>query len=861
MSSLHCVILTTLLIASTALEPLCNESEAHRQCRPMQRAHGSSLLQVASIRSKTQLSQAQPVLKEDVPSVSSPLRFTPRVVQQALASLDISVRGMTGGNLTLEITTMVLLLVLVSAALYLWIEKRFGGEDAQRDEAEVPASSMASSYFRETLAIHDIWSLMGEEVQSVPCDCMMVLCAAEPVEHSTSAGSVQSNKSSVLETTSTAVGIVRRSLLRQPQVVPGLAMAKTVFLDPLRHSFKCEEDLQKRFSEEMTFESYASEARKLLEEMLTSSSFGFELEPFRTAEKDKLCWRLRLPPGDAVCQYAAHYHYRMSLNDTVYERLQVDVPRNNDGDKVYAFLPYMPKWADIFKKFHQGDRLKLMLMRIDRHVNLHALKKQNVLVQFFAAHSLEHVNLLCKKWANIRRFYRFPKFAHMELVKNYFGESIGFMFLWQRYYMSGLLVPAILGGLVFWRRFVLPAHMHDRVQIGFAMVMALWAPIFNARYARFEARTRQRWGMQADHAAIHVRAAYKAERDGTWQVMIAPVLGDVLSAGMVILSVLGIQVIQTNRSSQRHIKFWHGVFVALQILSLDWLWQITSKKITNMENHRLTNAWWDSWIRKMLPVRMFTNLYPFIFVGFLKQYTAEGCPKTQTGCIDELQSDLCIYFAMTITKDIARDTLLIAFAYCKLAWGRIWRRRNGDSESQYMFLQVQAQMVSYDDWLFMDDWTRQVTTFLLLVCFNVVLPAIGVFVLLTTMFEARLLAHRTCCHLQRPLPVGAPGIGAWQSVLEIMEVIGVLVSVSFAIFVMHPLAEKPLWDKFCLFLISEHVLLVLNLFVKGKYPRTPHDVQDIAEFNDSLVNRHFIDVSAHGIHIEAKDGPGTMHEE
>jgi len=843
MSGLQCVTLATVLVASIVWESLCDESKAPQHCPPSPRVHGSSLLQVVAKRSKTQLSQTQPILKEVLPSATGLEGFTPRAVQQGLANLEIIAQGMTGGNFTLEITTMVLLLVLVSAALYLWFEKQFGGEareDRQLNEVDAPTVSISSL---RALMRDDVWSLMGEEVRSVPCDYVMVLSAAEAEEQPTS------DLNLLHHTTSAVHALMRRGLHLQPQMVPGLEMAKTVFLDPLRHCFKSEEDLQERFSEEMTFESYAAEARNLLEEMLTSSSFGFELESFRPTEKDKLCWRLRLPSGDAVSQYAAHYHYRMSLNDTAYERLQMDVPRNSDGAKVHAFLPFMPKWADRYRKFQQGDRLKLMHMRIDRHVNLQALRRQNVLVQFFAAHSLEHLNLLCEKWANIRRAYRFPKFEHAELVRDYFGERIAFMFLWQRYYMSALCVPAILGGIVFWRRFVLPEHMHDLVQIGFAMVMSLWAPLFNARYARFEARTRQRWGMHV-YAGIHVRHEYKAELDGTWSVIMAPILGDILAVGMAILSVLGVQVIQANRATQSHLRFWHGVFVAVQILTLDWIWQVTSKRITNMENHRLTNAWWDSWIRKMLPVRMFTNLYPFIFVGFLKQYTAEGCPKTQRGCIDELQSDLCIYFALTITKDIARDTLLIAFAYLKLAWGRVWRRR--DSETHYMFLQVQAQMYSYDDWLFMDDWTRQVTTFLLLVCFNVVLPAIGVFVLLTTMFEARLLAHRTCCHLQRPLPEGAPGIGAWQSVLEIMEVIGVLVSVSFAIFVMHPLAEKPLWDKFCLFLISEHVLLVLNLFVKGKYPRTPHDVQDIAEFNDSLVNRHFIDVSAHGIHIEAK---------
>merc|ERR1719316_1846749 len=205
--------------------------------------------------------------------------------------------------------------------------------------------------------------------------------------------------------------------------------------------------------------------------------------------------------------------------------------------------------------------------------------------------------------------------------------------------------------------------------------------------------------------------------------------------------------------------------------------------------------------------------------------------------------------------NLARDIGLIVYA-------RIWHLLElggrDPGECEHMSIQVQSTLYDYNDWVFIDDWTRQVTTFLLLCCFNVVLPVIGVFVLLTTMFEARLLAHRICCNLQRPFPQGAQGIGTWQSVLEVMTLAGCLMTVSFATFVMKPIRDRPLWDKFIIFVASEHVLLLLNLFVRAKFPGTPPDAHEVAEENEKMLMQNLIDPTLHRINVPSSGTSSTL---
>merc|ERR1711976_389072 len=99
-----------------------------------------------------------------------------------------------------------------------------------------------------------------------------------------------------------------------------------VFLDPQRDHFQTDEYLKRRFPLEMTLESYAETSRMLLAEILTSSQFGLELETFTLQVSMFTFWRLHLPEGDAVAQYAAHYRYLMPLNEDAYEMAGLSVP-------------------------------------------------------------------------------------------------------------------------------------------------------------------------------------------------------------------------------------------------------------------------------------------------------------------------------------------------------------------------------------------------------------------------------------------------------------------------------------------------------------------------------------------------------
>jgi len=728
---------------------------------------------------------------------------------------------------------------------------------------------------------HPAGAEITAEVQNDDCDYVFVFSGtSQKLKRSqNTSNSVTSSQStmwkSFKDSARPIAGTLHISGPNEHRNVAGFELAKRVFMESHRHHFlESEEELQELFWDGMAFEVYRDACCELLKDMLKSTEFGFNVVEFTNAEGDRVFWRIEMEK-DAAAQYAAHYRYPVSLNDDAYKKADQRVPENWNGDPVYAYFPYVPKFDGLYKPLTQIDRLKLMRMRLERYVNLDALLEQHVLLQHYANHNLDEISTLVSSWASISRWYRFPPFERIDEVKEYFGEQVAFLFLWQRYYLSALLVPAVVGGAVFFRRFCLPDHAHSKVQMAFTVVMSLWATIFNARYARFEERTRQRWGM-ADFrsGSLDLQPGYDPELQGTWRLFFLYGFGDFCAFLMMALTVFGTHCIQWLRSNHQDFfgigQEWYvdkgsSMLTAVMILILDGTWQIMSYAVVNQENHRLRSSWWESWIKRMLTVRFFTNLYPFFYVGFVKQkINPDGCPKRdgRPNCLDELESNLFVFFCLSVFCNIFRDIGLIVYARLLHLWefhgaskGVYTEDPDNPQEKvytedpKYMSLLVQATLYDYNDWVFIDDWTRQVTSFLLLTCFNVVLPVIGVFVLLTTMFEARLLAHRICCHLQRPFPRGAQGIGTWQSVLEVMTLAGVLMTVSFAIFVMEPLSKWEPWDQFIAFIAAEHAMLILNLFVKTKFPQVPPDVHEAMEENEKMLMQNVVDPTLHEIKV------------
>merc|ERR1719421_2358529 len=318
-------------------------------------------------------------------------------------------------------------------------------------------------------------------------------------------------------------------------------------------------------------------------------------------------------------------------------------------------------------------------------------------------------------------------------------------------------------------------------------------------------------------------------------------MGDALGFLSVCLSVSGMTLIQQFRQKmvhEGHHWLWirmSGVLISFQILALDRCWRYASKFVVSLENHRSEGKWLESWVRKLFPVR------------FIKQFTREGCPKTQDGCLQELEADLITYFILRIIAEFAIDLMYLGLVRAQML---AEMKKNEARGRTYTYVEVQSKAWSYDTMMLMDDWTEQMLTFAFVACFNVILPAISLIALLANLLETRLVAYRNACFLKRPLPAGAKGIGAWRQMLQLIEIIAVITNLGFAVFVLTPLKSQDLMKKGMWFLVAEHVSLLVMFFFKSNFPKMPRDIENVAERQHQDVKRTLVDLDHHPVDAE-----------
>lgn len=66
---------------------------------------------------------------------------------------------------------------------------------------------------------------------------------------------------------------------------------------------------------------------------------------------------------------------------------------------------------------------------------------------------------------------------------------------------------------------------------------------------------------------------------------------------------------------------------------------------------------------------------------------------------------------------------------------------------------------------------------------------------------------------------------------------------------MEPLSKWEPWDQFIAFIAAEHAMLILNLFVKTKFPQVPPDVHEAMEENEKMLMQNVVDPTLHEIKV------------
>merc|ERR1719335_254804 len=86
-----------------------------------------------------------------------------------------------------------------------------------------------------------------------------------------------------------------------------------------------------------------------------------------------------------------------------------------------------------------------------------------------------------------------------------------------------------------------------------------------------------------------------------------------------------------------------------------------SKWVVDQENHQTQAQWNSSWVQKLFFVRIFSNLFPFLFMSLRRHIPGESCPDNELGCLEELEPALLIYFLARVTSRYLCNMAIVIF--------------------------------------------------------------------------------------------------------------------------------------------------------------------------------------------------------
>jgi len=121
--------------------------------------------------------------------------------------------------------------------------------------------------------------------------------------------------------------------------------------------------------------------------------------------------------------------------------------------------------------------------------------------------------------------------------------------------------------------------------------------------------------------------------------------------------------------------------------------------------------------------------------------------------------------------------------------------------------------------------------------FNVALPMIVLVTLGENLIKIRMSAFRLCTTTRRPHVFLAEDIGRWKSLMDAMNVFGVLVSTAIIIFVESGFEDYSLYAKIIIFIVSEQVLLFIQYLLTVNIAEEPEWVSDCAKRQEFIAKK------------------------
>ena len=565
---------------------------------------------------------------------------------------------------------------------------------------------------------------------------------------------------------------------------------------------------------------------------------------------------------------------------------------NNDDYHECNIHPETDEICKCCSPLRNIDKLRIIYDSVDKMIKINYMRQENILNYIMLkrnhvdyANKLTVKNLLLKP-CNV--YNSKAQMDHIFTIRNFYGETISFYFLWLTEYIKWLIIPSIFGLLTFISSIGTRNQMgisHELFILLFCSLFAIWGMLFLDVWKQKEKVFSYFWGTEnfehfepdselfvpdgTKELIFNVKFPYVSKFKKRWKMFVSYFTLFIMLV-ITVFSVLYIFILKQWLLK----KEWNSLIVsmltaslnAIQIKLLNYLYTFLARKLNRWENHQKDFQSVNALAVKFILFE-FVNCYTAIYyIAFLKQFSFFGMKDP----------DKCVGYSLNVNGEPVEDcleeiemqlytTFLINFGFNALELGlplfnqfrklkelkskkqhyNILNSLDYDGNSKYDIIphSLEHQLIcdSYDD--IISEYSEVLINFGYVCLFGVSAPLTPIIVFALLYAEKFVDTFKMFFLVRMEIIDGCNGIEIYNSILNVFIYLGLITNFAIVIFSDHRFVvlgkdhESELTVKIVMFVLSLIVILAICSIVKWNV--TPKWFEYLGEIKELYQKKYY----------------------
>ncbi|CAK0838963.1 unnamed protein product [Prorocentrum cordatum] len=517
---------------------------------------------------------------------------------------------------------------------------------------------------------------------------------------------------------------------------------------------------------------------------LLSENMHFHTEAFRSESGTGLHVAVSLRSPEVTRHYIAKNDMYLQIRQDVIKELGVHQPR----DEFASSPPYIPYDTKVVRELFAAGRLpsedehklykkvgpmssrnrfRVIHNELSGLVDLDAAKEARLILDWYPSHESAKLDRLFDVWGDWRNL---GMAQPLPWIREYFGSRVAFQFAWNGLYTRGLLalIPAaLLFELVDMRQ--LHGHKRTMPVFGPALVIIVWSTVLREVWDQEQHFFTTFWSLDTERMRRAMRPQFRGSRrpahyDNSMFELHWP-HGRTSSyafrrfVSKVVMFAFCCMVAPS-------IAWWYHTFshdmnmvasliLSVQIAVLDKVCAYVVRGLTDWENHKFQDAYFDSFISKMFLFQCVNHYLPFIYLGVRQEFLMHGNCGEEV-CLSVLRKQLCLRQCICLLDCIFAFLDSVAHVEWQLRWRRV----------KLPLLEAQSYFGEYRTLQQYRHTMRLLIPLGSSLIFGAVAPIMVIINFLVFAVELRCQAYLLTTYYKRPVPRIMQGIGEMKHIVE-----------------------------------------------------------------------------------------------